>query len=107
VTPLRIHRGNQVFSGEAWRLFKESYPKRRFSDFWLEACQDFSIRSFQLSWFFLQSDDYALAIEASSPRTFVKAEPLSPNTSDYDFAYASDTAEHSGHKPGHIIKISY
>jgi hypothetical protein len=65
------------------------------------------MRSFQLSWFFLQRDGYALATEASSPQTFVKTEPLSPKTSDYDFAYASDTAEHSGLNPGHIIKISY
>jgi hypothetical protein len=48
VIPLRIHRGNQVISGEAWRLFKEA-SKREFSDFWFEACQDFSMRSFQLS----------------------------------------------------------
>jgi hypothetical protein len=67
-----------VVSGDAWRLFKEAYPERDFSDFWLEACQDFSMRSFQLSWFFLQRDDYALATEAVSPQTFVKTEPLSP-----------------------------
>jgi hypothetical protein len=41
VIPLRIHRGNQVVSGEALRLFKEAYPKREFSDFWIVACQDF------------------------------------------------------------------
>jgi hypothetical protein len=107
VIPLRIHRGNQVVSGEAWRLFKEAYPKRAFSDFWIEACQDFLIRSFQLSWFFLQRDGYVLATEASSPRTFVKTKPLSPKTSDCDFAYASDTSEHSGRNPGHIVEISY
>jgi hypothetical protein len=38
-----------VVSGEAWRLFKEAYPERDFSDFWLEASLDFSIRSFDLS----------------------------------------------------------
>jgi hypothetical protein len=107
MVPLQIHRGNQVVSGEAWRLFKESYPERDFSDFWLEACQDFSTHSFQMSWFFLQCDGYALAIEASSPRTFVKTEPLRPNTSYYDFAYASDTAKHNGRNPGHIVEISY
>jgi hypothetical protein len=65
------------------------------------------MRTFQLSWFFLQCDDYALATEASGPKTFVKTEPLSPKTSDYEFAYASDTAEHSGRNPGHIVEISY
>jgi hypothetical protein len=53
VIPLRIHRRNQVVSGEAWRLYKEAYPERDFSDFWLEANLDFSIHSFYLSWFFL------------------------------------------------------
>jgi hypothetical protein len=105
--PLRIHRGNQVISGEAWRLFKAAYPERDFSDFWLEACLDFSIRSFELSWFYLQRDGYNLATEASSPRTFVKTEPPSPKTSNYDFAYSSDTAENSGRDPGHIVELSY
>jgi hypothetical protein len=40
---LRIHRGNQVVSGEDWRLFKEAYPERDFSNFWLEASLNFSI----------------------------------------------------------------
>jgi hypothetical protein len=44
-----MHHGNQVVSGEALHLFKETYPDRDFSDFWLEACLDFSIRSFDLS----------------------------------------------------------
>jgi hypothetical protein len=35
VIPLQIYHGNQVVSGEAWRLFKEVYPKCKFSDFWL------------------------------------------------------------------------
>jgi hypothetical protein len=65
------------------------------------------MRNFQLTWFFLQRDGYALATEASSPRTFVKTEPLSPKTNNYDSAYASDTAEHSGRNPGHIVEISY
>jgi hypothetical protein len=107
VIPLQIHRGYQVVSGEVWRLFKEAYPERNFSNFWLEACQDFSMSSFQLSWFFLQCDGYALATEASSPRTFVKTEPLSPKTSYYDFTYASDIAEHIGRNPSHVVEISY
>jgi hypothetical protein len=52
VIPLRIHRGNQVVSGEAWRLFKEAHPDRDFSDFWLEASLNVSICSFDLSLFF-------------------------------------------------------
>jgi hypothetical protein len=107
VIPLRIHSGKQVVSGEAWRLFKEAYPKRKFSDFWLECCQDFSMHSFWLTWFFLQCGGYALATEFSSPRTFVKTEPLSPKTDDYDFSYTSDTAESSGRNTGHIVEISY
>jgi hypothetical protein len=33
--------------------------------------------------------------------------PLAPKTSDYDFAYASDTVEHNGRNPGHVVEISY
>jgi hypothetical protein len=46
--------------------------------FWPEVSLDFSIRSFELSWFFLQHEDCDLATEASIPRTFVKTEPLAP-----------------------------
>jgi hypothetical protein len=38
-----------VVSGEAWQLFKEAYPQCDFSNFWLEARLDLSIRSFELS----------------------------------------------------------
>jgi hypothetical protein len=65
------------------------------------------ICSFDLSWFFLQRDGYAPATEASSSRTFVKTEPLSPKTNDYDFAYASDTVENNGRDPAHIVELSY
>jgi hypothetical protein len=41
-----------VVNGEAWRLFKEAYPERDFSDFWLEVSLNFSICSFDLSSFF-------------------------------------------------------
>jgi hypothetical protein len=105
--PLRINRGNQVVSGEAWRLFKEAYPERDFSDFWLEVSLNFSICSFYLSSFFLLRDGYTPAAAASSSRSFVKTKPLSPKTSDYDFAYASDTAENNGRDPGHIVELSY
>jgi hypothetical protein len=36
VIPIRIHRENQVISGEAWWLFKEAYPDQDFSDFGLK-----------------------------------------------------------------------
>jgi hypothetical protein len=88
-------------------LFKEAYHDRYFSYFCLETSLDFSIRSFEPSWFFLQREDYNLAAEASIPRTFVKTEPPSPNTNDYDFAYASDTVENNGRDPGHIVELSY
>jgi hypothetical protein len=96
-----------VVSGEAWRLFKEAYLERDFSDFWLEASLNFSTRSFDLSWFFIQHDGYAPATKVSSSQTFEKTEPLSPNTSDYDFAYASDTVENNGRGLGHIVELSY
>jgi hypothetical protein len=107
VIPLRIHRGNHVVSGEAWRLYKEANLKRKFSDFWLECCQYSSMCSFQLSWFFLQRDGYTLANKASSSQAFVKTEPLSNITNDCNFAYASDTAKNGGRNPGHIVELSF
>jgi hypothetical protein len=65
------------------------------------------MHSFQLTWFFLQRDGYALVTEDSSPQTFVKTEPLSPKTDDHNFAYASDTAESSGRNPGYIVELSF
>jgi hypothetical protein len=93
IIPLRIHRQDQIVSGEAWRLYKESNPDCKFSDFWTYYCQYFSMCSFQLSWFFLQRGSYALTSEASSSHSFVKMEPLSPISGDCSFAYASDTIE--------------
>jgi hypothetical protein len=55
VIPLRIHRGNMVVSGEAWRLFKETHPERDFSDLWFEVSLNFSINSFNLSSYFSSS----------------------------------------------------
>jgi hypothetical protein len=82
-----------VVSGEAWRLFKEANPEHDFSDFWLEVSLNFSICSFDMSLFFLLHDGYNPAVAASSSWDFVKMEPLSPKTGDYDFAYASDIVE--------------
>jgi hypothetical protein len=68
VLPLRIHHENQVVSGEAWRLFKEAYPDRDFSDFWLEVSLKFSICSFDISTFFLLHEDDAHVAATSSSR---------------------------------------
>jgi hypothetical protein len=98
---------SQIVSGEAWRLYKEAHLGCKFSDFLLYCCQYFSMRSFQLSWFFLYRDGYALATEASSSRPFVKTEPPSPISDDCSFAYASNVAENSGRNPGRIIELPF
>jgi hypothetical protein len=65
------------------------------------------MRSFQLSWFFLQRDGYALTSEASSSYSYVKTEPLSPISGDCGFAYASDIVEERGRKPGRIVELPF
>jgi hypothetical protein len=107
VLPLRIHHGNQVVSGEAWRLFKEAYPDRDFSNFWLETSLKFSINSFDLSMFFLLREDVSPHATASSSSKVMKTEPLSPITNEHDFAYASDVVENNSREPGHIVELSY
>jgi hypothetical protein len=107
VLPLRIHRGNQVVSGEAWRLFKEAYPDRDFSDFWLETSLKLSINSFDLSTFFLLREDGSPATAASSSSKVMKTEPRSSIADEHDFAYASDVVENNSHEPGHIVELSY
>jgi hypothetical protein len=62
---------------------------------------------FQLSWFFLYRDGYAIATEASGLRHFVKMEPPSPINGDCSFAYASDVAENRDRSPGHIIELPF
>jgi hypothetical protein len=96
-----------VVSGKSWRLFKEANLKRDFSDFRLEVSRNFSISSFDLSSFFLLCDDYTPATVASSSRSFVKMEPLSPKIGEYNFAYASDIVENNGRDPGHIVELSF
>jgi hypothetical protein len=102
VLPLWIHHGNQVVSGEAWRLFKEAYPDRDFSDFWLETSLKFLISSFDLSTFFLLCEDVSPAATASSSSKVMKTEPLSPITDELDFAYASDDVENNSREPGQL-----
>jgi hypothetical protein len=96
-----------VVSGEAWRLFKEAYPERDFSDFWLEVSLNFSICSFDMSSFFHLRDGYTPTTAASSSQSFVKTEPFSTKTGEYDFTYASDIVENNGRDPGHIVELSY
>jgi hypothetical protein len=96
-----------VVSGEAWRLFKEAYPDRDFSNFWLEVSPKFSICSFDLSTFFLLREDDSPAVAASSSSKVVKMEPLSPSTDGHDFAYASDVVENNSRDPGHIVELSF
>jgi hypothetical protein len=107
VLTLQIHHGNQVVSGEVWRLFKEAYPNRDFSDFWLETSLKFSINSFDLSTFFLLREDVSPAATASNSSNVMKTEPLSPITDEHDFAYASDILENHSRDPGHIVELSY
>jgi hypothetical protein len=96
-----------VVRGEAWRLFKETHPERDFSDFWLEVSLNYSINSFDLSTFFLFREDDSRAATASSSSKVLKTEPLSPITTELDFAYASDVIENNSRDPGHIIELSY
>jgi hypothetical protein len=107
VLPLRIHRGNVIVSGEAWRLLKETHLERDFSDFWLEVPLKFSMNCFNLSSFFLLREDESPTAANSSSSKILKTEPLSPITTRLDFAYASDVAEKNSRDPGHIVKLSF
>jgi hypothetical protein len=107
VLPLRIHRGNVIVSGEAWRLFKETQPERDFSDFWLEVSLKFSMNCFDLSSFFLLREDESPTAANSSSSKILKTEPLSPITTGLDFSYASDVAMNGSRDPGHIVEISF
>jgi hypothetical protein len=65
------------------------------------------MNSFQLGWFFLHRDGYALTSETSGSQSFVKNEPLSSMDGDCSFAYASDIADERGHKPGRIVELPF
>jgi hypothetical protein len=88
-------------------LFKEAYPDRDFSDFWLETSLKFLISSFDLSTFFLLHEDVSPVAVASSSSKVMKTEPLSPITDEPDFAYASDVVENNSREPRHIVELSY
>jgi hypothetical protein len=107
VLPLRIHHGNVIVRGEAWRLFKEIHPEQDFSDFWLEVSLRFSMNCFDLSSFFLLREDNNPTTANSSSSKILKTEPLRPITTGLDFSYASDVAVNSICDPGHIVEISF
>jgi hypothetical protein len=94
-------------SGEAWRLFKESHPRRDFSDFWLEVLLKFSMDCFDLSSFFLLREDESPIATNSSSSRILKTAPLSPITTGLDFAYASDIVENNSRDPGHVVELSF
>jgi hypothetical protein len=94
-------------SGEAWRLFKQARPEQDFSDFWFEASLKFSIGCLDLTSFFLLRKKSRSA--SSTPRStrIPKTEPLSPLAGSSDFAYASDVADNTACKPGHVVELSF
>jgi hypothetical protein len=107
VLPTRIHRGNMIVGGEAWRQFKETHPEQDFFDFWLKVSLKFSINCFDLSSFFLLREDNIPTAANSSSSKILKTEPLSPITTGLDFAYASDVAENNSCNPGHVVELSF
>jgi hypothetical protein len=107
VLPLRIHHGYKVVSDEAWRLLKDAHPDRDLFNFWLQVSLKFSIRSFDLSTFFLLHEGDTRAAATSSSSSLVKTEPLSRSTDVHDFAYASDVVENNSRDPGHIVELSF
>jgi hypothetical protein len=88
-------------------LFKEVHPEQDFSDFWLEVSLKFSMDFFDLSSFFLLCEDESPIAMNSSSSNLVKTEPLSPITTELDFAYARDVAENSSREPGHVVELSF
>jgi hypothetical protein len=90
-------------SVEAWRLFKEAHPDRDFSDFWLEVSLKFSMDCFDISSLFLLREDESPTAMNSTSLRILKTEPLSPITSELDFAYASDIVENNSRDRGHVV----
>jgi hypothetical protein len=105
--PLRIHRDKMFVSGEAWRLFQEAHPEQDFSDFWLEVSLRFSMGCFDLSSFFLLRKGATSTAANSCSSRISKMEPLSPTTTELDFAYASDIVEDNRSEPGHVVELSF
>jgi hypothetical protein len=105
--PLRIHRDRKFVSGEAWHLFEQAHPEQDFSDFWLETTLKFSMGCFDLSSFFLFCKKESSASATSCSVNITKTEPLSPLADASDFAYASNVAEDSGCKLGHVVELSF
>jgi hypothetical protein len=96
-----------IVSGEAWRQYKESYPERDFSNFWLEVSLKFLMNCFDLPSFFLLREDDSPSTTTPNSQDFVKTEPLSPMIGEHNFAYASDFAENNSRDPGLIVELSF
>jgi hypothetical protein len=94
-------------SGEVWRLFKQVHPEQDFFDFWLKTSLKFSMGYFDLSSFLLSCKKESSASATSCSANIPKTEPLSPLADASDFSYASDVAEDSGCKPGHVVELSF
>jgi hypothetical protein len=92
-------------SGEAWRMFQEAHPEQDFSDFWLEVLLRFEC--FDLSSFFLLRKGEHSTVANLSFSRIPKMKPLSPITTELNFAYASDTTEDNSREPGHIVELSF
>jgi hypothetical protein len=62
---------------------------------------------FDLSSFFLFRKKERSASTSSRSANIPKTEPLSPLAGTSGFAYASDIAEDSVCKPGHVVELSF
>jgi hypothetical protein len=105
--PLQIHWDRMFVSGEAWRLFKQAHPEQDFSDFWLKTSLKFFVGYFDLSSFLLLCKKEGSVPATSRSANILKTEPLSPIADALDFAYASDVAEDSSCRPGHVVELSF
>jgi hypothetical protein len=94
-------------SGEACRLFKEAHPDRDFSDFWLEVSLKLVMDCIDLSSFFVLREDGSPNATNSSSSRIPKTDPLSPITTELDFAYASDIVENNSRDLGHVVELSF
>jgi hypothetical protein len=105
--PPQIHHDKMFVSGEAWRLFQEAHLEQDFSNFWLEVSLRFSIECFDLSSFFLLRKGESSTSANSSSSRIPKMEPLSPISTELDFAYASDIVEDNHREPRYVIELSF
>jgi hypothetical protein len=59
-----------------------------------------------LLFFLLRKDKNSTTVNSSSLK-IQKTEPLSPITTELDFAYASDIVEDNSRDPGHVVELSF